>query len=85
MERTKDRVAELSRRGCDLVTWREFPQHSRAPGRLLSAAVPALAALGASSGFGRSDALDHSLRNGFSSERKMFTVETKIPVARTTT
>jgi mannose-6-phosphate isomerase-like protein (cupin superfamily) len=31
---------------CIAVLVREFPQHSRAPGRLLNAAVPTLAALG---------------------------------------
>jgi mannose-6-phosphate isomerase-like protein (cupin superfamily) len=36
---------------CIAVLVREFPQHSRAPGRLLNAAVPILAALGRLLGF----------------------------------
>jgi quercetin dioxygenase-like cupin family protein len=36
---------------CIAVLVREFPEHSRAPGRLLNAAVPALAALGRLLGF----------------------------------
>jgi mannose-6-phosphate isomerase-like protein (cupin superfamily) len=36
---------------CIAVLVREFPQHSRAPGRLLNVAVPALAALGRLLGF----------------------------------
>ena len=36
---------------CVAVLVREYPQHSRAPGRVLNAAVPALAALGRLLGF----------------------------------